>query len=37
MEAVMCARTRVEAGSNTSTMTQRVVRGDEIGLKKAAP
>jgi hypothetical protein len=29
--------TRVEAGSNTSTVTLRVVRGDEIGLKKAAP
>jgi hypothetical protein len=25
--------TRVEAGSNTSTVTLRVVRGDEIGLK----
>jgi hypothetical protein len=29
--------TRVEAGSNTSTVTLRVLRGDEIGLKKAAP
>jgi hypothetical protein len=29
--------TRVEAGSNTSTVTLRVVRGDEMGLKKAAP
>jgi hypothetical protein len=28
--------TRVEAGSNTSTVTLRVVRGDEMGLKKAA-
>jgi hypothetical protein len=28
-----CA-TRVEAGSNTSTVTLRVVRGDEMGLKK---
>jgi hypothetical protein len=27
-------RTRVEAGSNTSTVTLRVVRGDEMGLKK---
>jgi hypothetical protein len=26
--------TRVEAGSNTSTVTLRVVRGDEMGLKK---
>jgi hypothetical protein len=31
------AITRVEAGSNTSTVTLRVVRGDEMGLKKAAP
>jgi hypothetical protein len=30
-------RTRVEAGSNTSSVTLRVVRGDEMGLKKAAP
>jgi hypothetical protein len=30
-------KTRVEAGSNTSTMTLRVVGGDEMGLKKAAP
>jgi hypothetical protein len=29
--------TRVEAGSNTSTVTLRVVRGDEMELKKAAP
>jgi hypothetical protein len=29
--------TRVEAGSNTSTVTLRVVRGNEMGLKKAAP
>jgi hypothetical protein len=29
--------TRVETGSNTSTVTLRVVRGDEMGLKKAAP
>jgi hypothetical protein len=28
-------KTRVEAGSNTSTVTLRVVRGDEMGLKKA--
>jgi hypothetical protein len=28
--------TRVEAGSNTSTVTLRVVRGDEMGLKKKA-
>jgi hypothetical protein len=27
-------RTRVEAGSNTSTVTLRAVTGDEIGLKK---
>jgi hypothetical protein len=26
--------TRVEAMSNTSTVTLRVVRGDEMGLKK---
>jgi hypothetical protein len=30
-------KTRVEAGSNTSTVNLRVVRGDEMGLKKAAP
>jgi hypothetical protein len=29
--------TRVEAGLNTSTVTLRVVRGDEKGGKKAAP
>jgi hypothetical protein len=29
--------TRVEAGSNTSTVNLRVVRGDEMGQKKAAP
>jgi hypothetical protein len=29
--------TRVEAGSNTSTVNLRVVRGDKMGLKKAAP
>jgi hypothetical protein len=29
--------TRVEVGSNTSTVTLRVVRGDEMGLKKAEP
>jgi hypothetical protein len=29
--------TRVEAGSNTSTVILRVARGDEMGLKKAAP
>jgi hypothetical protein len=29
--------TRVETGSNTSTVTLPVVRGDEMGLKKAAP
>jgi hypothetical protein len=27
-------QTRVEAGSNTSTVTLRVVRGDEMELKK---
>jgi hypothetical protein len=26
--------TRVEAGSNTSTVTLRVVSGDEMGLKR---
>jgi hypothetical protein len=31
------AATRVEAGSNTSTVNLRVVRGDETGLKEAAP
>jgi hypothetical protein len=30
------AVTRVDAGSNTSTVTLRVVRGDEMGLTKAA-
>jgi hypothetical protein len=30
-------KTRVEAGSNTSTVNLRVARGDEMGLKKAAP
>jgi hypothetical protein len=30
----MYCQTRVEAGSNTSTVTLRVVRGDEMGLKK---
>jgi hypothetical protein len=29
--------TRVEAGSNTSTVNLRVVRGDEMGIKKATP
>jgi hypothetical protein len=29
--------TRVEAGSNTFTVTLRVVRGDEMGIKKAVP
>jgi hypothetical protein len=29
--------TRVEPGSNTSTVNLRLVRGDEMGLKKAAP
>jgi hypothetical protein len=29
--------TRVEAGSNTSTVNLRIVRGDEMGLKKAVP
>jgi hypothetical protein len=28
---------RVQSVSNTSTVTLRVVRGDEMGLKKAAP
>jgi hypothetical protein len=32
--AVTLKLTRVEAGSNTSTVTLRVVRGDEMGLKK---
>jgi hypothetical protein len=27
-------KTRVEAGSNTSTVNLRVVRGDEMGLKR---
>jgi hypothetical protein len=30
-------KTRVEAGSNTSTVTLRVVRGDEMGLIKTVP
>jgi hypothetical protein len=34
---VTLPKTRVEAGSNTSTVNLRVVRGDEMGLKKAAP
>jgi hypothetical protein len=34
LEKVMVDYTRVEAGSNTSTVTLRVVRGDEMGLKK---
>jgi hypothetical protein len=29
--------TRVEARSNTSTMTLQVIRGDEMGLKRAVP
>jgi hypothetical protein len=33
----LCFGTRVEAGSNTSTVNLRVVRGNEMGLKKAAP
>jgi hypothetical protein len=37
LTAVTTNSTRVEAGSNTSTVTLRVVRGDEMGLKKAAP
>jgi hypothetical protein len=28
------SKTRVEAGLNTSTVTLRVVRGDEMGIKK---
>jgi hypothetical protein len=35
--AFVILQTRVEAGSNTSTVTLLVVRGDEMGLKKAAP
>jgi hypothetical protein len=34
---VCCIKTRVEAGSKTSTVIMRVVRGDKMGLKKAAP
>jgi hypothetical protein len=34
---IVAVLTRVEAGSNTSTVTLRVVRGDEMGLKNAAP
>jgi hypothetical protein len=34
---VPIGQTRVEAGSKTSTVTLRVVSGDEMGLKKAAP
>jgi hypothetical protein len=34
---LQAVKTRVEAGSNTSTVTLRVVRGDKMGLKKAAP
>jgi hypothetical protein len=34
---VPLSKTRVEARSNTSTVTLRVVRGDEMGIKKAAP
>jgi hypothetical protein len=30
-------KTRVEAGSNTSTVNLRVVGGDEMGQKRAAP
>jgi hypothetical protein len=33
----MYNNTRVEVGSNTSTVTLQVVRGNEMGLKKAAP
>jgi hypothetical protein len=36
-ETEWASLTRVEAGSNTSTVTLRVVTGDEMGLKKAAP
>jgi hypothetical protein len=36
-KTLLLIKTRVEAGSNTSTVTLRVVRGDEMGLKKAAP
>jgi hypothetical protein len=36
-EGLVRAVTRVEVGSNTSNMTLQVVRGDEMGLKKAAP
>jgi hypothetical protein len=34
---ILFRETRVEAGSNTSTVSLRVVRGEEMGLKKAAP
>jgi hypothetical protein len=37
MVSYLLKQTRVEAGSNTSTVNLRVVRGDEMGLKKAAP
>jgi hypothetical protein len=37
MRAIKPTKTRVEAGSNTSIVTLQVVRGDEMGLKKAAP
>jgi hypothetical protein len=37
IKILMSTYTRVEAGSNTSTVNLRVVRGDEMGLKKAAP
>jgi hypothetical protein len=33
-EELRILKPRVEAGLNTSTVTLRVVRGDEIGLKK---
>jgi hypothetical protein len=36
-QQVNTGKTRVEARSNTSTVNLRVVRGDEMGLKKAAP
>jgi hypothetical protein len=32
-----CSHCRLEVEWNTSTVTLRVVRGDEMGLKKAAP
>jgi hypothetical protein len=34
---LLVTETRVEAGSNTSTVTLRVVRGDEMGLKEKRP